>query len=120
MNIKDYQENSKRTNAILDSNYQDMTAIHMVMGMTTEVGEITDVYKKNLAYGKPVDLVNVREEIGDLMWYISQLCNYYGWDLEEILQTNIDKLRSRFPNKFNGNDAIKRDLAAERKILENG
>ena len=92
--------------------------MHMVLGMLTETGEIADVYKKNLAYKKPVDLVNVKEEIGDLMWYISELCNYYNWDLEDILQTNIDKLRARFPEKFTTDNAINRDLITERIILE--
>lgn len=118
MNIKDYQINTAMTKAPLTDQYSDMDAIHMVLGMTTEVGEIADVYKKNLAYGKPMDLTNVKEEIGDLMWYISELCNYHGWELEDILQTNIDKLRSRFPNKFNSEDAINRNLERERQILE--
>ena len=118
MNIKEYQINTAMTKAPLTDQYSDMDAIHMVLGMTTEVGEIVDVYKKNLAYCKPMDLTNVKEEIGDLMWYISELCNYHGWQLEDILQTNIDKLRSRFPNKFNSKDAINRNLERERQILE--
>jgi NTP pyrophosphatase (non-canonical NTP hydrolase) len=86
--------------------------------MLTEVGELADVFKKEMAYGKPVDWVNVKEEVGDLLWYVSNFCNVNGFDLEEILQTNIDKLQARYPKKFTQENAINRDLDKERTILE--
>ena len=52
------------------------------------------------------------------MWYFANLCNMHGWDLRDIMQTNIDKLKSRYPNKFDSEKAINRDLEAERAILE--
>lgn len=118
MTLKEYQTHTTRTNAPLENSYRDMTALHMLMGMMTEVGELTDQFKKNLAYGKDIDWVNVKEEIGDLMWYISEFANHYNYDLEEILETNISKLQKRFPEKFTSEDAINRNLDAERKILE--
>jgi NTP pyrophosphatase (non-canonical NTP hydrolase) len=119
MTIKEYQKSTHRTNAPLSDTYSQMVALHMVLGLMTEAGEIADVYKKNLAYGKSLDLINIKEEIGDLMWYISELCNYHGWDLENILETNIEKLKARFPEKFSAQHAIERDLVTERIILEN-
>ena len=80
--------------------------------------EISDVFKKKLAYNKDIDWVNVKEEIGDLMWYISNFCNLNNWDLREILNTNIQKLKIRFPEKFEENQAINRNLEQERKTLE--
>lgn len=118
MTIREYQKNTNRTNAPLDNSYYHMTALHMLMGMMTEVGELTDQFKKNLAYGKDIDWVNVKEEIGDLMWYISEFANEYQFDLEEILETNISKLQQRFPDKFTSGNAINRNLDAEREILE--
>jgi hypothetical protein len=44
---------------------------HARLGLITEVGELADAYKRHQIYGKPLDLVNVREEIGDLCWYIA-------------------------------------------------
>jgi NTP pyrophosphatase (non-canonical NTP hydrolase) len=90
----------------------------MVLGMQTEAAEIADVYKKHIAYKKELDLVNVKEEIGDLMWYIANLCNMNSWDLREILDTNIAKLEARYPEKFTEEQAINRDLVTERQILE--
>lgn len=118
MTIKEYQKNTSRTNAPLDNSYYHMTALHMLMGMMTEVGELTDQFKKNLAYGKDIDWTNVTEEIGDLMWYISEFANLYNYDLEDIMQTNIAKLKARFPEKFTSDNAINRNLETERKILE--
>ena len=118
MTIKEYQKQTGRTNAPVGDSYNDLTSIHMLMGMVTEVGELTDQFKKNLAYGKDIDWVNVKEEIGDLMWYISEFSNQHNFDLEEILGTNIAKLQKRFPEKFTTEDAINRNLDDERKILE--
>ncbi len=116
--LSQYIEDAYRTNAPLNNSYQDMTSIHMLMGMMTEVGELIDVYKKNLAYGKDIDITNVKEEIGDLMWYIAGFCKYNNFDLTEILQTNIEKLKQRYPDKFDSKRAINRDLTKEREILE--
>jgi NTP pyrophosphatase (non-canonical NTP hydrolase) len=116
MEIKEYQEQSSRTFAQIDNGVLD--DMHMILGMQTEVAEIADAFKKSIAYNKPLDLTNVKEEIGDVMWYIANMCNIYGWDLRDIMQTNIDKLKARYPEKFTTENALNRDLDAERKILE--
>jgi len=116
MTIKEYSLEAKRTMSQCESTLLD--DLHMVLGMQTESAEIADVYKKHIAYGKDLDLVNVKEEIGDLIWYIANLCTLKGWDLEDIMQTNIDKLKVRFPEKFTNDKALNRDLKEERKILE--
>ena len=116
MEISKYQEKAARTCAKIDGAIMD--DLHMVLGMQTESAEIADVYKKCIAYKKPLDFVNIKEEIGDLMWYIANLCNMNGWDLRDILLTNITKLETRYPEKFTEEKAINRDLDTERKILE--
>lgn len=118
MEISKYQVEAARTNATIEPGYAMLENLHMVMGMTTEVGELMDVFKKNLAYKKPIDWVNAKEEIGDLMWYIVNFCNINGFDIREIMQTNIDKLQARFPDKFSTEKANVRDLSIERTILE--
>lgn len=116
MKLEKYQILALRTMAQLSTKEQDN--IHMILGMTTEIGELADVFKKKLAYGKEIDQINVQEEIGDIMWYLVNLCNINGWSLEDIMENNIDKLRVRFPNKFNQKDALVRNLEEERKTLE--
>jgi NTP pyrophosphatase (non-canonical NTP hydrolase) len=116
MEINTYQGKAARTLAKIDGNI--LEDLHMVLGMQTEVAEIADVYKKNIAYKKPIDYVNIKEELGDAMWYIANLCNMHGWDLRDILDTNIAKLEARYPEKFTEEQALNRNLSAERKILE--
>lgn len=91
---------------------------HAAMGMVTEAGEFLDVLKKHIYYGKTIDKVNLAEEIGDLCWYMAIACDELHVDLEDIMETNIAKLKARYPNKFTSEDAINRDLETERKILE--
>lgn len=118
MNLEYYKKKALRTLSTCETPLLD--DFHMVSGMVTEAAEIMDVYKKHIAYGKPLDLVNIKEEIGDLMWYIANMCNLHDWSLEDILGTNIEKLKSRYPEKFTNENAINRDLLKERKILEGG
>lgn len=116
MKINKYQEEAKRTLASTGSRLAD--ELHMAMGMVTEAGELIDVYKKNLAYKKEIDYVNLKEELGDILWYIANLCNINDWDIEDVLEININKLKVRYPEKFTQENAINRNLEEERKILE--
>jgi NTP pyrophosphatase (non-canonical NTP hydrolase) len=116
MEINTYQFKAARTLAKIDGNILD--DLHMIIGMQTEVAEIADVYKKHIAYKKPIDYVNIKEELGDTMWYIANLCNIHGWDLRDILDTNIAKLEARYSDKFSEEQALNRNLNIEREILE--
>lgn len=67
--VAEYQKLARRTCAKLNTRKDDL--VHMNLGIITEVGEALDVIKKFLAYKKPMDLVNLGEEIADLCWYLS-------------------------------------------------
>lgn len=117
MNIKDYQAFASRTRSNLGSKEKDN--LHMIFGIVTESGELADAFKKNFAYSKEIDWVNVEEEIGDLMWYIINFCDINNIDINLILEKNIKKLESRYKGKkFTEEEAINRDLKSERKTLE--
>jgi NTP pyrophosphatase (non-canonical NTP hydrolase) len=91
---------------------------HAAYGLCTEAGELLDQLKKHIFYGKDLDEVNLMEELGDILWYVALLCNARDWRLTEVMQANINKLTTRYPDKFNANQAIVRDLEAERAQLE--
>ena len=91
---------------------------HGVDGIVTEAGELLDALKCVKFYGKPIDFVNLKEEVGDLMWYIAILCDACNFDLQEVCDINIAKLKARFPDKFTSKDALNRDTDAERVVLE--
>ena len=70
--------------------------IHMCVGISGESGELLDAIKKHVIYQKPLDVENVKEELGDLLFYMSNLIQSVGLSFEEILQHNIDKLSVRY------------------------
>jgi len=92
--------------------------IHASMGLVTEAGEFQDMLKKHLYYGRELDEVNLKEEIGDTLWYCAIALNALGTDFETVMQTNINKLKARFPDKFTEDNANSRNLDKEREILE--
>ncbi len=94
--------------------------LHASMGLSTEAAEFTDALKKHIFYGKELDTVNLKEEIGDILWYAAIALEALDSSFEEVMQTNIDKLAARYPDKFTEESAINRDLDTERKILEDG
>lgn len=115
MDIETYKKAAERT--LIDKGH-DMNLLHAAMGISTEAGELMDAFKRKIFYGKELDVVNLKEEVGDIMWYIAILLRELDLDFEELLQLNIDKLRARFPDKFTEFDALNRDLDKERQILE--
>ncbi len=92
--------------------------LHAATGLSTESGEFLDTLKKYIFYGKELDLINIKEELGDCLWYIGVALDVLGCDFEEIMEQNINKLRSRYEGKFTKEKAINRDLGKEREVLE--
>lgn len=111
-----YQEAALRTAPAGVSQEHDRK--HALLGLISEIGEFADTIKKEHAYGKPIDRVNLVEELGDLMWYVALMCRALGTDLETVAQVNISKLRARYPHKFTTEQALNRDLDKERAVLE--
>lgn len=117
MTFDDYTKQSLRT-APDGQSYETEDLLHGCAGVTTEGGELMDIFKKHEFYGKEIDLVNLKEEVGDVLWYLPLLCRFGGFTLEEAAATNIAKLRKRYPERFTGEAAINRDTKAEREVLE--
>lgn len=80
MKIQEYQKAALRTMAKLENKSLDI--MHMNLGLITEVGEIADIFKKELAYKKPVDVINLKEEIGDCLWYIANMASIFNCNIE--------------------------------------
>lgn len=100
-------------------NPKTLRLLHGAMGLVTESAEFLDVLKKYLFYGKPMDIVNMKEECGDLFWYLAILADEMGEaNFTNMLQTNIAKLRARYPEKFTEEAAQKRDIETERNLLK--
>jgi len=69
---------------------------HGATGVVGEAGELIDAVKKHVIYNKPLDLINVIEELGDLEFYMEQIRQNLGITREETLGGNIAKLSKRY------------------------
>lgn len=78
MNLKEYKELALITKAPTQSFTEDM--VHAAFGLVTEIAEIADQYKRHRFYNKALDTTNIKEEIGDTMWYVAIAC--YALDIE--------------------------------------
>ena len=106
MDIKEFQKISVRT---MNTNL-DHTAIisNCIAGIFGEGGEVADILKKHLYQYHPLDIEHVKEEIGDLMFYIVNLVTILNLDMEDILEANINKLMERYPDGFDVTRSINR------------
>lgn len=87
--------------------YPDLTQSERLglcgLGLSGEIGEVTDLLKKFLYHrnGKPLDVEKIRDELGDVLWYFAILLDTLGITFEEVMVTNAIKLEERHPNGFN-------------------
>ena len=75
-------------------------ALTAALGLSAESGEFTEIVKKIVFQGKPVtkeNLFHMQRELGDIMWYFIQACILLDTTPEEIIEMNVDKLKSRYP-----------------------
>jgi NTP pyrophosphatase (non-canonical NTP hydrolase) len=70
------------------------------LGLSGEVGEFNDMIKKWVFHEKNLDMEHAKKEAGDILWYIAMLCESFGWNMGEIMQMNVDKLKARYPEGF--------------------
>ena len=90
-----------------DLPYEAMCS-NMCMGLAGEMGEVIDIMKKHIYQGKELDITDVIEEVGDVLWYIANFCNVNNITMDECMESNIKKLRKRYPNGFTVKDANER------------
>ena len=106
MEIKEYQKRSTRTlNKELFTKEQLM---NMALGISGESGEIADIFKKVLFQGHDLKIEDVIGELGDVMFYIVNLCTLLEIDIRFVLEYNVDKLQKRYPEGFDSNRSINR------------
>ena len=80
--------------------------------------KLLDLFKAEFAYGKAIDLILLRKYLGEVLSVFMKAAVEKEFNQLESLQKNIDKLKQRFPDKFDADKAINRDVVVEREILE--
>lgn len=59
--------------------------LHMALGMISEAGEIADAIKAHMIYGKPIDILNIKEEMGDGLWFATGAMRLLQLDVQETM-----------------------------------
>ena len=106
MQINEYQQLAMRT-----SNRTLAPTEHILngaLGIAGEGGEVADLVKKHLYQEHPLDVQHIAKELGDICWYIAETATAIGYDLEHIMQMNIDKLKARYPEGFDAERSLHR------------
>lgn len=100
MKLNEYQTLTHRTGKVWDEMPFDTHRMLLAMGLGGEAGEVLEVLKKEIGHGRPRDDEHTAEELGDVLWYVSELARLHGWTLDEVAEANIAKLKRRYPAGF--------------------
>lgn len=102
MNLKEYQGLAKLTAKKFDN--PEIEIATWGLGITGEAGDVASCIKKTFAHKNDVK-EGIKENIGDMFWYAAMICNFFNWNMEEVLGMNIEKLKKRYPQGFTIEDA---------------
>ncbi len=86
--------------------------------LTINIGILIDMLKKNLMYGKELNIEVIRANLVSIGCSVESALNIFGMTSSEARERNIEKLRARYGDKFTEAAALERNLEAERTILE--
>lgn len=103
MEFNEYQNLANRT---LYGNEQVLT--NCALGIAGETGELVDIIKKYTFHGHTLDKNALTKEMGDVLWYLSQIAQWADIPFDEIAVQNIEKLKKRYPNGFSKEASVNR------------
>ena len=106
LSFNKYQKEAEKL--ISEDGRKDMIT-NGVLGLAGEAGECCDIVKKYKYQGHELDKEKLKDELGDVLWYIAETATGLGISLEEVAEYNLDKLHKRYHgSKFNKEDSINR------------
>lgn len=108
MTPNEYQKEAIRTESGMSRKYPRI--FNGLMGLNGEAGECIDILKKAAFQGHVLDKQKLAEELGDVAWYLAVSADAIGYKLDDILAMNVEKLRKRYPNGFEAERSINREL----------
>ena len=97
---KDFEALVYRLQELEGQEFPTERLLTAAVGMSAEAGEFTEIVKKIVFQGKPVNeenLFHMKRELGDIMWYVAQACMGLNTSIDEIIEMNVDKLEKRYP-----------------------
>ena len=113
----DYEKYTQFVNAVTSNESKDYAAfdervfelteeipverlLTAALGIWAEGGEFTEVVKKIVFQGKPINEENIfhmKRELGDICWYLAQACMALDTTFDEVIEMNVEKLKARYP-----------------------
>jgi NTP pyrophosphatase (non-canonical NTP hydrolase) len=75
---------------------------HLALGLTGESGEVADLVKKSQYHNGTLDEAALIHELGDALWYLTALADYFGYSLGDIALANVNKLAKRRGAPYDG------------------
>jgi NTP pyrophosphatase (non-canonical NTP hydrolase) len=82
--------------ALLTAIYpKDRGLEYLALKLCGEAGEVAEKIGKSIRDNKPLDDRDMAKELGDVLWYVANLAQYLGYDLSEIAEMNLTKLKDR-------------------------
>ena len=91
---------NKRMEVLSDGGINPALLLTGAIGMASEGGEFSEIVKKCIFQGKPMDdetIFHCKRELGDIMWYWINSCRSLGLDPNEVVAENVNKLKKRYP-----------------------
>ncbi len=98
LTFDDYQRAAARTSDPKRSTIDRIT--NGALGVAGEAGEVIELVKKHRYHGHELNVEELGKELGDVLWYVSEVASAVGLSLSSIASTNVEKLRKRWPQGF--------------------
>ena len=104
MTLKNYQKLCKKTAKRFNTKEKEI--LTWGLGIAGEAGDVAGCIKKTFSHGDNQRL-GIKENLGDTLWYVAMICNFFSWDLDDVMKDNIKKLKKRHPKGFSQKSARK-------------
>jgi NTP pyrophosphatase (non-canonical NTP hydrolase) len=102
MTFNEYQKNAISTAKKWGDNEESLRLAYYGLGLTGEAGEVVEAIKKHLSGSKTLDPENMKRELGDVLWYLNALASYFNFELNDIAETNVAKVKARHGSGWSG------------------
>ena len=100
MTFTDYQAAMRRT-------YKPSRLMNHILGLCGEAGEVAEMIKKSTYHDRDYLNEQMKDELGDVLWYLTALAEDHELGLDEIAHHNVEKLRARYPDGFQTGGGIR-------------
>jgi len=91
---------------------------HAITGLCSESGELAGLMKKIKFFEAKIPKINFLDELGDILWYLTDAMNVFEINLEDLIRLNMTKLRARHPDGFTNETALNKNKDKEQKEVD--